>query len=88
MDEDLEHIKKHIDECFARIKPIISLRELHKYKINITDEEVIIPCLRENISFQLEPLRQRVKALTDLIEAEEKRTERERERIKGGKKQK
>ena len=82
MDEDLEHIKNHIDECFAHIASIVSLSELIEYKMYIMGEEAVIPCLRKNISSQLEPLRQRVKALTDLIEAEKKRTE--RERTKGG----
>ena len=73
MNEELERMEKHINECFAHIKPTISLRELYEYKTHIMNEEVVIPCLRGDISFQLEMLRQRVEALTDLIEAEERR---------------
>jgi len=86
MDKELESIIKHIDKCFAHIKSGISASELYDYKNYIMGEEILIPCLRESISFQLEPLRQRVKALTDLIEAEDKRIEREKERLKGDKK--
>ena len=82
MDEELEHIKKHIDECYAHIRQIISLRDLYECKRYIMGEEMLIPFLREDLSSQLESIRQRVKALTDLMEAEETRTE--RERIKGG----
>lgn len=73
MNEELEHMKKHINECFVHIRQIISLRDLYECKTHIMNEELLIPCSRENISFQLEMLRQRVEALTDLIEAEERR---------------
>lgn len=79
MDEKFERIKKHMWECFVHIRSTISLEELYEYKKYIIDEEVVIPCLRENISFQLEELRQRVEALTDLIEGEEKRRGRKEE---------
>jgi len=84
MNERLEHIKKHIDTCFAHIRPTISLAELYEYKMYITSEELLIPCLRTNISFSLEMLRQRVEALTDLIEAEERRIKAEYMRKDGG----
>ena len=73
MNEELERMKKHINKCFAHIRPTISLRELYEYKTCIMNEEVVIPCLQGDISFQLEMLRQRVEALTNLIEAEERR---------------
>ena len=78
MDEKLEHIKRHIDECFAHIRQTVSLRDLYECKRYIMGEELLLPFLKTDTSFQLEMLRQRVEALTDLIEAEQKRT-------KGGK---
>jgi len=76
-ERQLEYIKKHIDACFAHLRPPISREELSTYKKDIMDEELLIPSLETNIASQLEILLQRVEILMYIIEAEEKRMEEE-----------
>lgn len=77
MDNHLEHIKKHMNVCVTHLMENISVSELYEYKMYIKGEEALLPFLRTDISFPLEMLRQRVEALTYLMEAEERRLEEE-----------
>ena len=77
MDELLERIKEHIDNCFAHLMENISLSELYDSKTVIMGEEILLPFLKTDIALELEFLRQRVEALTNLLEAEEWRKEKE-----------
>ena len=77
MDEHLKRIKEHIDNCFAHLLENISLSELYNYKTHILGEEILLPFLKTNIASELEMLRQRVESLTNLLESEEWRREKE-----------
>ena len=77
MDKQLERIKEHIDNCFVDIMENISLTELYNFKTHIMGEEILLPFLKTNIALELEMLRQRVEALTNLLESEEWRREKE-----------
>ena len=77
MDKQLERIKEHIDNSFADIMENISLTELYNFKTHIMGEEILLPFLKTDIALELEFLRQRVESLTNLLEGEEWRREKE-----------